>query len=513
METIFNLKYDIVCNNIIYDSPLPLRQLASVKIAINFWNKEKVIKKWEVAHRRIQGKVPSLTIPKCLKENLALMAELVGDQLNNFDELVKEILNFRKKWQLLKELIHWTTQGTINKKRTLETFADCKELLLKTRFKLALKFYLENQINSLSVKLSPSFIYEFDEIRFPSLYELKGASTARQHFGILSGTVPDYLESFSDDVMIKHEIKYHFYWQQLTEQEKRHYALSLYNPYELPDITLFVFTQHEKELNVLLLQNKSAIRKLLVALLDLRWLPFFVACMNEISSLLKPKSVIKLLYACVGKLDSTFAYKPNYAQECARLAQLLYSKKTDINDTLDTRYNINRIVILLFKHKEWNSLEVFFRCLIAEDRNKMISYLKPSDLESWFANSLKCGTLNSTIDALFPSFDEKESFLSSEKFVDIVSSLIEKKQLRKLDKIFASLCSNLDDIGSCKKQFAEEKGFELCQKFYDGNWECIDNFMEWNFSSQDEIDSFYKNTLQTAMFRLRLEQTKMRKVF
>ena len=56
------------------------------------------------------------------------------------------------------------------------------------------------------------------------------------------------------------------------------------------------------------------------------------------------------------------------------------------------------------------------------------------DLELWFINSLKLGTLNSTIDSLFPSFDDRQNFIHDREFARIVLSLIEKKQLSDLDE-------------------------------------------------------------------------------
>ena len=160
------------------------------------------------------------------------------------------------------------------------------------------------------------------------------------------------------------------------------------------------------------------------------------------------------------------------------------------------------IVSFLLKNKEMKLLESLLKCLLVKERTELTSSLKPNDLQLLLANSLQFGLLNSTIHSLFPCIDDRQNFLKSEVFVNIVSSFIETKQLSDLDEIFSSLFSNFGDIKSYKKQFVDERGFDLCKKFCDdGNWECIDDFVKWNLSCQDEIISFYKKNLYAALLK------------
>ena len=134
MKAILNLQYDIVHDKIICDSPPLLKQLTTVKTATNLWYPENEFNQWYCSanQKKIQDKVPSLTIPKTLKESVALMAELVEDQLSQLNYLVHNVISFSSYWFILKKSIHWTTEGTIDKRRTLEAFADCEELDLET---------------------------------------------------------------------------------------------------------------------------------------------------------------------------------------------------------------------------------------------------------------------------------------------------------------------------------------------------------------------------------------------
>ena len=198
MEKFLNFQYDLLQNKIIYDSPPSRRQLSTVKVSINVWYEENVFENWDVAQtnniqnwnmvqRNVQDKVPSLTIPKTLKEALALMAELIGNELKVlFQKLLIFIIEFPRDWHFLKKGIYWTTQGTIDKKRTLEAFADCEDLELATRFEIAQMFFLKKHINELALKLPPNFIPKLDDFNYASLREMPGVSTAREHFGILT---------------------------------------------------------------------------------------------------------------------------------------------------------------------------------------------------------------------------------------------------------------------------------------------------------------------------------------
>ena len=508
MEVILNLKYDFVHNKIIYNVIPSLRHLATVRIAINLWYEEEVIEKWNTTQRTIEGKVPSLTIPESLKEKIALMAELIGQQLDNLSSIVSRRLNFQSKWHLLHKEIYWTAEGTIDKKRTFEAFTDCEELDLETRFAIASDFYLEDRINALSVQL-PLNYFEWNENYFYSLSEMAGLSTARKHFGLLPWTVPNYYRCCIYDDSVT-EMQYYFYWQHFTEETKNEFILDLYNPCASEDVILFLVTQHNDLQKQQLLQSESTLCDLLDALLDLRWFPFFVACINEVSGILDTHTVLRLLLTCVRQLDSTFAYRIKYARVCANLIRLLNNKEA-INDYCLSDYDMRRIVCILLKVEEIKCLESFLEWLSVEERKQLTSKLKPQDLVLLFTKSLQFGALNSTISILLPSIEDRKNFLINDGFVNIVSSLVEKKKLCELDEIFSSLSSSFSDVESYKRQFADARGFELCQKFYDdGKWECCNDFIKWNFTTQNEIDSFYSNTLFTAVFALRTEQSKKR---
>ena len=57
-----------------------------------------------MVQRIVQDKVPSLTIPKTLKEALPLMAELIGNELKVlFQKLLIFIIEFPRDWHFLKK--------------------------------------------------------------------------------------------------------------------------------------------------------------------------------------------------------------------------------------------------------------------------------------------------------------------------------------------------------------------------------------------------------------------------
>ena len=510
METIFNLKYNLLHNKIIHNSPPSLRHLATVKAAINLWYEEKVITEWNDAQRNIQDKVPLLEIPKSLQENVAFKAELVGDQLYKFDEIVYKCIHFRSHWHVLQIKIHWTGEGTVDKKRTLEVFTFSTELDLETRFKIAVEFYMEDRINALAVQLPSNFVVK-DENKFSSLYEMPGVSAAREHFGILSWTAPNYYDCFVDDETLN-ELQMIFYWQQLTEQDKLDFILDLYNPCYTDDVYLFLVTQPDTEQKIQVLQRENVICKLLETFLNLRWFPFFASYLNEMSDILELNFVLSLLCTCVYNLKLAFAYKTNYAQTFYRLIELLKSKRLKDNSLLDF-YDMSTTVSILLRNEDKKFLEAFLACVTVEDRKVLGSKLNAKDLELWFTSSVKLGKLSSTIQFLFPTVDDRKNFLINERFEKLVPSFSKKKQLSELEEFFALFLSDIDDpIESYMTQFTEDKGPELCQKFFeDGNIDHFEELINKNLNSQDEIATFANNARLCFWFNHKTNLMNVRK--
>ena len=79
MDTLLNLQYDWLHNKIIYDSPATLFQLATVKNAVGLCYDELKINVDITLQIILNVKLPLLTVPKTVSNEVALMVELIRD--------------------------------------------------------------------------------------------------------------------------------------------------------------------------------------------------------------------------------------------------------------------------------------------------------------------------------------------------------------------------------------------------------------------------------------------------
>ena len=490
METLLDLKFDLAHNKIIVGSPPSLKQLTSVRVAVNLWYEEE-IDKWDVEElqTQVQGKVPPLTIPETLKGNIALMSELVGDQLDKFTTSLEEILNFPAKWRILQNRIHWTSQGTIDMKSTAESFADCEVVDIVTRFKIAVEFYLNDRLDALYDDLPLSYIKNLKGMDFPSLCVMFGhdivSKLPRQ---LRARFPPDFRKRFKLILEESNKVVCHFYWQLLGDNIKR-IILQEFSEvyYKQPDIFVFLFTQFEQEEKVRLLSNDSHfVFRLLDALLDLRWFSILDGCISKMSKCLKTPEILCLLCTCAMKLESSLAYKNKYVPICAMLIQLHRNRTSTHNYSYDTTdWNFLLAIAMSFLASEKMAfLEELLESMSAENRKKLLSHSDIPSLMMLFASSLKFKTIVA-LRFLFPSLEDRQKFLTDSRFIAIVSLYIEKEWISALNGIFCLLFLDFGDVESYKRQFAKKNGSFLCRKFVaNGQPECIDKLFHWIFSPQ-----------------------------
>lgn len=94
METL-DLKFDFLHNKIIDDSPPPLFQFASAKVAKCFWYAEKFVKGDFFGKRvtRIQEKIYGLLLPDTVKDEVALTVKIIADQLISLNSVLGNIFS------------------------------------------------------------------------------------------------------------------------------------------------------------------------------------------------------------------------------------------------------------------------------------------------------------------------------------------------------------------------------------------------------------------------------------
>ena len=366
MEVILRLKYDLLHNKIITDSPPSLQQLSRLVIAINLWSKDVFDKKIE-PQKQIQENVLLLPIAESFKESVALMAEFLGEQISELHTAIcQKIINIKGNWLALRNLIHWTSEGTVDKKNTFEAFADCENLEFITRLEIALTFHLEDQINGLSAQL-PSDLdrivaFGWDPRNHPAM------DGEKSYFELLHSHNINYVTSFISALGMKNDLNCYYCWQHLTDQQKfecerdRYFwsAVSL-------NVFIFLFTKLDavQKLTVLQLRDEYLYNRLLNAFLDLRWFSFFEIGIKEFHYYLSTARLLLLLNACIKKALSTFAYKKKYTQACVTLIEYLNERMLATSSSLDID-TASRIVSTLIYNNEEKLLHSFIQSLTNE---------------------------------------------------------------------------------------------------------------------------------------------------
>ena len=486
MERLLNLKYDLVRNKIILNSPPSLRELATVRVAVNQWYEE-AIDNWNVNELQsvMQDKVLLLIVPETLKENIALMSELVGDQLNEFIRLVEKILCISTQWRILQNRIYWTSQGTIDLKSTVESFADCDDLNLETRFKIAVEFYLEDRFDALIDQLPSDYFDDVNGNDFPSLCIMNGMpgrdSASTVHSKISSTYPPDSTQRFKLALEKSNKTVCHFYWLLLAKSSRLMILSDLAETYfNLPDIFVFLFTQFEQETKVELLHDNSYfVFNLLNALFGLHWFPILDACVSEMSNCLEIIGILILLAKfATKKLESSFAYKEKYTQKCFTFIQLLKRKTSETNYSYDARdWQILSSVScgFLLSRKEI-LFEILLESMSAENRKELFSHFNCFILKVLLVFSVMFDT-NDIFSILLPSIEDRQKLLTDERFINVISGFLEMNEEKWViitEKIFTKLFSNFGDVETYKRQFVMENKTRLREKFAaDGQLECI----------------------------------------
>ena len=136
--------------------------------------------------RELQQRVALLELPETCKNGVSIKAELIGEQVIEIEGLLPDkfyCVN-QTKWHFMKAKLHWTWEGTIDKKSTAEAFVDSTDLNAKERFQVAIKFCLEDRINSLSIHMPTNYLQHwlYEGQPLPLIAAMDDTSIARRHF-------------------------------------------------------------------------------------------------------------------------------------------------------------------------------------------------------------------------------------------------------------------------------------------------------------------------------------------
>ena len=566
METLVQLKYNLEHNEIIGTSFPTLQQLASIKVAFSLWSGEELIKQKNIAHKdrkyarhitlgsnnnatiglsmkepksnwnisekvnNVKEKMHCLSIPITLKDALEAKIEKVGDQLyifkyDTYDQLTevsvkKQIfdstqklsdllsdVSFSSNWSHFQKMICWTSQCTIDKRKTHEAFAECKDLDVETRFKIAANFYLEKQINALAVQLPQNYLQEYKR-PFCSVYEMEGAFLARQHFGIMR-IVPNFKNCLIRDGLMN-ETACLYYWQHLNETQKEQVFMQ-YNIIEdiCPNFSIFMFTQlsTEKKREILLTPNLTMRHRrgnLLCKLQSTQWYPVFRACIAEAQEVLNEVTIKNLLHYCSTICHEFACNKKYHAQILCALLKLLHENNPNMIGGIHWRTvasRITHVVAFWMNNGEMSLTKFVIERIESAWLKKWFLGLSKKKIEPFLTNT-QHGILACIMDIAFQSFEEKWNLCIEGEIFNFIFNNLEDNCFNAVDEILKVLFPNDDDAKRYKKHFAEEmKGFQLCSIFLTHEkLECVIEFVQFCFESEKEIKNFYHKFVQNKEF-------------
>ena len=506
MKALLNLKFDLPHNKIIENSPASLEQLATIQIAVSLCYRAELTKSMTNDDKCktkviLQNGISSLPIPPSIKDVVELMVAVTADQLYKIrlDASPHSEIFLSINSNLLQRKLQWTSQGTIDKKRTAQALAESSELNVKTRFEIAAEFYLEEQINALSVHLPRNYL-EKHKRKFYSINEMKGLSIARKHFGILQ-PVSHSKDLFPFGV---DEINCHYLWEHLTEAEK----LDVYADSSciyFPNVVLFLFSEASKEQKLQLLQNEEICSIIMKKLMDLEWLSVFNACIDEALKFLKGQTIVSLLHLSSYKIQKKrelFATKKKYAQVFCTLSDFLSATSLDSNDESSVAKSITCVLTVFQEERKMKVAKMILQSLQTEWIKKWFIQLIKQNLAELLNNAC-LELLDFIISFAFPSMREKQNLFNEIKYqlIDIIQPLTENNHLHELDELL-TVFSDFQDIQNCKVNFAKKHGFHFCPAFLkSGHPEFVDIFVRWCFATEVDRNIFYKKFLRSREFR------------
>ena len=522
-----NLKYDWRHSRVVDGSPGTLFQLATLKIALNFWNNElndvkmicipwtmemgDLLMKKGATVRKTQSEIVSLEIPENCKESISQVVSLIRYQLEDLlDLLPREFKKMQDVSNFLKEKIRWTPLGTIDITTTAKRLTDT-DIDVKLRFEVAVKFCLEDRVNTLSVQMPPDYL-ENNENLLPYIQSIDGATAAREYFKI-EEFEPNYLECFKRMLYRNNLVACQYFWQYLTDEEQLNF---LEADHLLPTThgreLLFFFTLFDREKKLQVLQNEDHCNTLLSQITSSK-IPVFDVYIKDVLRFMKVESVVNLLDITVLEfIEVISASKKKYLRRCTMILQFL-SKECEIT-TLDTESNemLMNAMCGLMREAEFkmasreHSVEIdllkdFIESVSSEWLREWLS-LRCDDFESFLQASLRCGLIETLLGSAFPNAEERKTAID-EYVIDCIIIQLFKRSYKKDDtyRVLIFIFSDFEAVENYKIKLLKERGYSFFSKFFEYyKWEAADKFVHWCFTTKEEIVAFYSEFLRSESF-------------
>ena len=502
MEKLLSLDYDWIHSKIIYNnSPPRLYQIALVNVSLSVFNSKLEVKRTNQIISNIQKQITETTIPKSVGNDIASTLRWMKIQLLEFKKLI--CLNKKRTHPFTLDRLHWTSQGTIDKMKTVETMSDAKDLSKPLKMQIAVVFCLEDQVESLSFELPNTFTLRSEDC-LSNISQMNNIPIAKSHFK-LPKTKPDFKHCFRKMLKMENELASHYYWQLLTDKEK----LDILEPKFINNLycsldssyMVFIFTHCDREKRFQLLQHQNHRYNLLRQLLNPQWLQIFNGCIKDVVKSLVAQSVVNLIDICAKRM-LIGVYKEKYVDICVLLLKhtcIEYSAPT-LQKT-DVRIAIMEILRGFMLVGEMQLIKLFLETVDIEWIKLQFSTC--FSLNDLVKATLACDMLEYVVSCAFQTTEDRNNFLSTkESYINnLIDRLVISSLVDGMNKFLNLVFTNKEDLKNYKAKFAEEKGYELCSRALTfGKWIAANKFVKCCFDTKEEIACFYKKFLKSRHF-------------
>lgn len=345
-------------------------------------------RKWPRIQDKVIEKMAHLMIPTCLKEKLICYIQPIGMQILKWMRYHLKFCCFNL---ALPANFCWTSQGTIDKKRTAEVLIRDENIDVVTRYKLACLYCLEDNIPVLWNTMSESEkefrhsmydvmprndIKKFCVMKFVSFWtnsitsedrQLDELSTCRNLF---SFAVERGNKSATEYFLQKFDLNEDFILNTVVNFAKKHdygYRTLEYDREYYNEVLLFLASQMNEEQQLKLFQQYP--QQIMYCLLEWPFQSFFAETVKFLWNFIPKSEYFSILFKIIEK--DFFGYKDyNYRKAFRDVWQQIHD--ADNSFFLINENQIPNLLDILLRMKDMEIIELIFKNATPAVKNKFI---------------------------------------------------------------------------------------------------------------------------------------------
>lgn len=326
-----------------------LEHIALVKIVVSLWNQNDVMtlmvnlrsplcirdEEWQKIEDRVIEKVPQLLLPELLKETLISFVKPIGLQIFKWMQHVCKVFDLHVD---LVAVLCWTSQGTIDRKKTAEVLITYENLDILKRFIFASIYCLEDSILELWKKMPQNLRAsilkgEYLGTRKQNLVYFWAHSIQKGCILYKSIELFSHHFFFESSATAKNRAATEYFLRNLTPREREKSLVRTAKRMSDADVLYFLLLQMDTE------QQTEALKcipyKILLLFLDWPYQAFFTETTKSVWEFLCEFHYVDLIQRIVGKINRGFK-DWNYEELLVEFLQKIPNTKitTSVNPSL-----------------------------------------------------------------------------------------------------------------------------------------------------------------------------------